>query len=56
MAKKVQNKVIEIKLISNISFNAFLPKILPFMQFFLKILSGMVNSVHPDQTTPLGAV
>ena len=26
------------------------------MQLFLKILSGMANSVDPDQTAPLGAV
>ena len=27
-----------------------------FMQLFLKILSGMANSVDPDQTAPEGAV
>ena len=27
-----------------------------FMQLFLKTLSGMVNSVDPDQTAPSGAV
>ena len=26
------------------------------MQFFLKILGGMANSVDPDQTAPSGAV
>ena len=26
------------------------------MQLFLKLLSGMVNCVDPDQTAPLGAV
>ena len=26
------------------------------MQLFLKILSGMANSVDPDQTAPSGAV
>ena len=26
------------------------------MDLFLKILSGMANSVDPDQTAPLGAV
>ena len=30
--------------------------ILLFMQFFLKILSGLANSVDPDQTAPEGAV
>ena len=25
------------------------------MQFFLKLISGMANSVDPDQTTPLEA-
>ena len=27
-----------------------------FMQLFLKILSGMANSVDPNQTAPSGAV
>ena len=27
-----------------------------FMQLFLKIFSGMANSVYPDQTAPSGAV
>ena len=27
-----------------------------FMQLFLKILSGMANSVDPDQTAPLGGL
>ena len=31
-------------------------QILIFMQLFLKILSGMANSVDPDQTAPSGAV
>ena len=26
------------------------------MQFFIKMTSGMANSVDPDQTTPSGAV
>ena len=26
------------------------------MQFFLKILSGLANSVDPDQTAPEGAI
>ena len=30
--------------------------ILIFMQLFLKIFSGMANSVDPDQTAPSGAV
>ena len=30
--------------------------ILLFVQLFLKIYSGMVNSVDPDQTAPSGAV
>ena len=34
----------------------FLAKILLFMQLFLKILTGMVNSVDSDQTAPSGAV
>ena len=29
---------------------------LAFMQLFLKILSGMANSVDPDQTASSGAV
>ena len=34
----------------------FLPKFCFFMQLILKILSGMANSVDPDQTAPSGAV
>ena len=30
--------------------------ILLYMQSFLKLLSGMANSVDPDQTAPSGAV
>ena len=30
--------------------------ILLFIQLFLEILSGMANSVGPDQTAPSGAV
>ena len=37
-------------------FHTFLAKILLFMQFFLKILGGIANSVDPDQTAPSGAV
>ena len=42
--------------ISNTLFHTILAKILLFMQLFLKILSGMANSVDPDQTAPSGAV
>ena len=42
--------------ISNTLFHIFSAKILLFMQLFLKILSGMANSVDPDQTAPEGAV
>ena len=31
---------------------SFFTKILLFMQLFLKINSGMANSVDPDQTAP----
>ena len=34
----------------------FWPEFFFFMQLFLKILSGMANSVDPDQTAPEGAV
>ena len=34
----------------------FFAYFLLFMQLFLKILSGMSNSVDPDQTTPSGTV
>ena len=36
--------------ISNTLLHTFLPKFCFFTQLFLKILSGMVNSVDPDQT------
>ena len=42
--------------ISNTLFHTFLAKILLFMQLFHKILSGMANSVDPDQTAPSGVV
>ena len=42
--------------ILNTLLQTFLAEILLFMQLFLKILSGMVNSVDPDQTAPSGAV
>ena len=42
--------------ISNTLFHTFLAQILLFMQLFLKIPSGMANSVDPDQTAPSGAV
>ena len=41
---------------SNSLFYTNLPKILLFMQLFVKILSGTANSVDPDQTLPPGAV
>ena len=34
-------------------YSTFLALTLLFTQLFLKILSGMANSVHPDQTAPL---
>ena len=34
----------------------FVPNFFFFMQLFLKILSGMTNSVDPDHTAPSGAV
>ena len=37
-------------------FGTILAYILLFMQLFLNILSGMSNSVGPDQTAPSGAV
>ena len=40
----------------NTLFHTFLAKILPFMLLFLKILTGMTNSVDPDQTAHSGAV
>ena len=42
--------------ISNSLFHTFFASILLFMWLFLKIPSGMANSVDPDQTAPLGAV
>ena len=42
--------------IPNTLFHFILAKILLFMQLFLKVLSGMANSVDPDQTAPSGAV
>ena len=38
--------------ISDTLFHIILAYILLFMQLFLKILSGMANSVDPDQTAP----
>ena len=37
---------------SNTLFHTFFALILLFIQLFPKILSGMVNSVDPDQTAP----
>ena len=37
-------------------FIPFWPNFSFFVQLFLKILSGMANSVDPDQTAPSGAV
>ena len=34
----------------------FWSKFLLLMQLFLKLLSGMANSIDPDQTTPSGAI
>ena len=42
--------------ILNTLFHIILALILLFMQLFLKMLSGMANSVDPDQTAPSGAV
>ena len=42
--------------ISNTLFPTILAKILLLMHLFLKILSGMANSVDPDQTALSGAV
>ena len=42
--------------ILNISFHASLAQILLVMQLFLRILSGMANSVDPDHIAPSGAV
>ena len=42
--------------ISNTLFHTILAAILLFMQLLLKMLSGMANSVDPDQTAPSGAV
>ena len=42
--------------ISNTLFHTILASILLFMLLLLKILSGMANSVDPDQTAPSGAV
>ena len=41
--------------ISNLLFHIFLAKILHFMKLLLKVLSGMENSVDPDQTAPSGS-
>ena len=35
---------------------AWLAVLLLLVRLFLKILSGMANSVDPDQTAPAGAV
>ena len=40
----------------NTLFHTYMAESLLFMQLFLKILSGMANSVDPDQTAPKGAV
>ena len=42
--------------ISKTLFHTFFNYSLLFMPLFLKMLSGMVNSVVPDQTAPLGTV
>ena len=42
--------------ILNTLFQTIWPKFCFFMQLFLKIFSGMANSVDPDQTAPSGAV
>ena len=42
--------------ISDTFFHNICAYILFFMQLSLKILSGMANSVDPDQTAPEGAV
>ena len=42
--------------ISNTLFSTFLAQILRFMQLFLKILSGMADSVDLDETAPSGAI
>ena len=42
--------------ISNTLFCTILAKILLFMHPLLKILSGMANSVDPDQTAPEGGL
>ena len=42
--------------ISNTLFSTILAWIMLLMHLFLKILSGMANSVDPDQTAPSGAV
>ena len=54
--KKTRNSVGKCPKISNILFYIFLAYIFLFMQFLLKILGGMANSVDPDQTSPSGAV
>ena len=42
--------------ILNTLFHTFFTKIFLFMQLFLKIVSGMANSIDPDQTAPSEAV
>ena len=42
--------------IDSLNFNTLFFLSFAFMQSFLKILSGMANSVDPDQTAPKGAV
>ena len=42
--------------ISNTLFHTFFGQKFTFMQLFLKIPSGMANSIDPDQTAPSGAV
>ena len=37
-----------------LKFRTFCPKFCLFMPLFLKILSGMANSIDPDQTAPSG--
>ena len=40
---------------SNTFFHIFFGVNFVFMQFFLKMLSKMANSIDPDQTDPSGA-
>ena len=42
--------------ILNTLFHTFFGVFSLLMQLFLKMLSGMANSVDPDQTAPSGAV